>query len=53
MTASSFTVADVRRAEYSLTPLRCVHCASMEVSFDQAVNDAYCADCGQWQEDAR
>lgn len=27
----------------------CKHCGSKEVSFDQGVNDAYCADCGRWQ----
>lgn len=27
----------------------CKHCGSKEVSVDQGVDDAYCADCGRWQ----
>ena len=30
----------------------CKHCGSGEVSFDQGVNDAYCAACGTWQNEA-
>lgn len=30
----------------------CKHCGSVQVSFDQGVGDAYCANCGQWQNDA-
>jgi len=28
---------------------RCKFCLSKEVSYDQYLNDAYCADCGEWQ----
>lgn len=45
----TFTVHDIIAAEYNLEPLRCLHCGSLEVVFNQAVMDAYCADCGRWQ----
>lgn len=47
----TFTVHDIIAAEYTLEPLRCLHCGSLEVTFSQAVMDARCADCGRWQLD--
>jgi hypothetical protein len=44
-----FSVDEVREAECTLEPMKCIHCDSLEVTFHQYVNDAYCADCGEWQ----
>ena len=47
----SFSVRDVLIAGVNLEPLVCLHCEGQEVTFNQSVNDAYCAECGQWQEE--
>lgn len=44
-----FSVHDVLEAGYNLEPLKCLHCGSFEVTFNQYVEDAHCADCGKWQ----
>jgi len=45
-----YSVAEVRAAGYTLEPMKCIHCGSTEVTFNQYINDAYCADCGTWQD---
>jgi hypothetical protein len=45
-----YTVSDIKKAGFNLGPLKCVHCGSGEVTYHQASKDAYCAECGNWQE---
>ena len=45
-----YTVYDVIRAEYTLEPLKCLHCDHVgEVIYDQYQGDGYCQWCGKWQ----
>jgi len=44
-----FSVDEVREVECTLEPMKCLHCESLEVTFNQLVNDAYCSECGEWQ----
>ncbi len=44
-----YTVHNVIAAECTLEPMICLHCDGSEVTFDQYIGDAYCADCGKWQ----
>lgn len=47
-----YTITDVTRAEVTLAPIICVNCHSAHnVEFFQSVNDAFCVECGEWQED--
>jgi len=34
---------------YNLEPLECIYCNSLEVTFNQYIGDASCANCGEWQ----
>lgn len=44
-----YTVEQARQAGFTLEPIKCSHCGHIgEVSYDQAVNDYYCAMCGKW-----
>lgn len=43
------TIHDILNREYNLEPIHCINCGSTEVTFNQAVGDALCADCGEWQ----
>ena len=45
------TIKDVQQAECNLEPLHCLNCDSTEVTYHQYIGDAYCSDCGEWQED--
>ena len=45
----TYTIDDILKAECTLDPLKCIHRQSLEVTFDQHIKDAYCANCGQWQ----
>lgn len=45
-----YSVQDVINAEINLEPLECVNCSSTEVTYHQYVGDAYCSDCGVWQD---
>ena len=47
----TYDVQDVINAGYNLEPIKCRKCASLEVTFNQAMNDAHCAECGEWQLD--
>jgi hypothetical protein len=50
MEEKTYTVYDVIRAEYTLEPLKCIHCDSTEaIEYAQYIGDAYCAVCGKWQ----
>jgi len=51
LTEKKYTIKDVKEAECNLEPLHCVQCDSKEVTYHQYVGDAYCSDCGIWQED--
>ncbi len=44
-----FDVQDVIDAGYTLEPLVCRACGSIETVFNQAIGDAYCETCGEWQ----
>ena len=44
-----YNTQDVINAGYSLEPLECIHCKSLEVTFNQHIGDACCCDCGEWQ----
>lgn len=46
----TYTVQDIIDAEYTLEPLKCVHCGYVgEVTFLQYVGDGQCGICGEWQ----
>ena len=45
----NYSVKDVQKAGYTLSPMKCKSCGSNEVTYNQGVGDAYCADCGNWQ----
>ena len=50
-----YTVKDVKKAGYTLEPMKCKHCGSEEVTFfqDIAGGDAHCASCGKWQSEPK
>jgi hypothetical protein len=48
-----FTVKDIKKAGYSLEPIKCKHCGSTEVTYNQGIGDGYCADCGKWQSEKK
>lgn len=53
---NGFTVKDVQSAGFTLTPIVCgnTECPdplSGNVEFNQSIGDAYCAICGEWQND--
>lgn len=29
--------------------IKCMHCGSAELTYNQLVEDSYCACCGQWE----
>ena len=45
----TYDVQDVINAEYTLEPIKCRNCGSLEVTFDQYIGDAQCGTCGEWQ----
>lgn len=47
----TYTVHDCIKAGYTLEPLGCLHCGSLEVTYHQDLDDAYCSNCGEWQID--
>ena len=47
----AYDVQDVINAEYSLEPMICRYCGSLEVTYFQYVGDASCSNCGEWQLD--
>ena len=47
----TYSVEQVIAAEYTLEPIKCKFCGSLEVVFLQYVGDAYCQECGTWQLD--
>lgn len=44
-----YDVQDVINAGCTLEPIKCRNCDSLEVTFNQAMQDALCANCGEWQ----
>lgn len=50
-TQKYYTVEQAKRAEFTLDPIKCEHCGHIgEVTYDQIVNDYYCATCGYWHD---
>ncbi|KKK78797.1 hypothetical protein LCGC14_2839980, partial [marine sediment metagenome] len=47
----TYSVEEVIAAEYTLEPMKCKYCESLEVTFLQYIGDAHCAECGRWQLD--
>jgi len=47
----TYSVEEVIAAEYTLEPMKCKYCGSLEVVFLQYVGDAHCDECGTWQLD--
>ncbi len=47
----TYSVEEVIAAEYTLEPMECKFCGSLEVVFLQYVGDACCQECGRWQLD--
>jgi hypothetical protein len=47
----TYNIQDVINAEFTLEPLQCSFCGSLEVTYLQYVGDAQCAICGEWQTD--
>ncbi len=47
----TYTAEQVRAVGYTLEPLKCIYCGSLEVVFMQYVDggSACCQDCGEWQ----
>tara|TARA_Y100000310_G_scaffold56232_1_gene51608 strand:+ start:33259 stop:33438 length:180 start_codon:yes stop_codon:yes gene_type:complete len=45
----SYDVQDVINAGFTLEPIKCRYCGSLEVVYNQAIVDASCQDCGKWQ----
>ena len=46
-----YFVNDVINAGHNIEPLTCLNCNSQEVTFNQHLNDAYCSECGTWQDE--
>ena len=46
-----YFINDVLKAGYNIEPLTCLNCSSQEVTFNQHLNDAYCSECGTWQDE--
>lgn len=45
-----YDVQDIINAECSVEPVKCRHCGIVgETTFNQGMNDAFCASCGKWQ----
>lgn len=45
----SFTIEQLMQAGYTLAPLRCKFCGSLEVEYSSLSHDALCGTCGRWQ----
>ena len=45
----SYDVQDVINAGFTLEPIKCRFCGSLEVVFFQYIGDASCQECGKWQ----
>lgn len=50
---TTYDVQDVIDAGYTLKPLKCRKCGSLDVVFNQGIGDAYCEMCGTWQLEAK
>lgn len=46
----TYTTKEVIEAGITLEPIKCYYCDSLEVTFNQKLQDAQCAVCGKWQE---
>ena len=46
-----YFINDVINAGYNIEPSTCLNCNSQEVTFNQHLNDAYCSECGTWQDE--
>jgi len=48
-----FTIENIKQVGYNLEPLTsCIFCNEVgEVTYHQYVGDAFCSNCGKWQEE--
>ena len=46
-----YFINDVINSGYNIEPLTCLNCNSQEVTFHQYIGDAYCSECGTWQDE--
>ena len=46
-----YFVNDVINSGHNIEPLTCLNCSGQEVTFNQHLNDAYCSECGTWQDE--
>ena len=44
-----YTVDDVIKMGFNLTPIQCKYCKSLEVVYNQYIGDGCCQECGEWQ----
>lgn len=44
-----YDVQDVIDAGFTLEPIKCRDCDSLDVTFNQYIGDANCNYCGEWQ----
>ena len=44
-----YTVDDMRKVGYTLSPLVCIHCGSHEITYLQYLDYATCDECGEEQ----
>jgi transcription elongation factor Elf1 len=49
MKEEHFTVYDVIDRGYNCDNIMCLYCGSTEVTYNQGIGDAHCANCGAWQ----
>ena len=47
----TYSVEDIISCGYNLEPIKCKHCESLEVVYNQYIGDASCQECGEWQLD--
>ena len=46
----TYTLAQIRAAQVTLTPCACKSCGSLETTYLQAVDALSCAECGEMEE---
>ena len=47
----TYSVEQVKQAGFTLDPIKCHYCGSLEVVFMQYIGDGHCEECGEWQSD--
>ena len=52
MRSKYFTVKQAKAAESTLEPIKCNKCGHIgETTYNQTIQDYYCAVCGKWDKD--